>query len=695
MATDLECQTSTTTPEIDERLYSRQLYVMGKEAMYELRNADILISGMRGLGVEIAKNLILCGVKSVIVHDCNNVDYKDLSSQYYFSESDFGQNRAEVAKEKLSELNKNVNVTYSSSNIDEDFLQKHKVNVFVLTDGDIDNQVKIGDYCHEHGIKFVNANTKGLFGQIFCDFGQNFKVFDTNGEDPITEEIVDSISHDEIGVVSIATYTKHSFEDGSYVTLHGVKGMTEINDREFKITVLDPYTFIIGDTRNFGVYEGGGTVTEVKKTETVHFKSFSDSLKNPEMLICDFSKMSMSANLHLSFQGLSLFQNQYNALPQPWNDDDADKFYEIVEKLNRENGEQVLTDQLNKHWIRLFAKTCTGDLCPIQSVIGGIAAQEAIKAVTGKFMPIRQFLYFDAIECLPENVFHSLNEGTSESNTRSNFPSKQSRYYSQEVVFGEDFQDKLGNAKYFLIGSGAIGCEILKNFAMMGIGCGRDGTVFVSDMDSIKISDLHRQFLFRSRDIGKMKSIVAAQSIKVINPNMHIHAYVDGVLPETEHIYNDHFFQQLDGLVTAVDNVKTRQYIDRHCVYYRKPLVDSGIFGTKASVQVVVPFLTESYSSTNDPSDPKGDLSTVINFPISINHTIQWALYTFSDLFTISAQQAEEFVRDPKGFTERTAKNLSEYGKNEAIENVKRILVEHRPRNFTDCIKWASLYRLP
>ncbi|CAF5076601.1 unnamed protein product, partial [Rotaria sp. Silwood1] len=98
----------------------------------------------------------------------------------------------------------------------------------------------------------------------------------------------------------------------------------------------------------------------------------------------------------------------------------------------------------------LFAKTCTGDLCPIQSVIGGIAAQEAVKAVTGKFMPIRQFLYFDAIECLSENVFYLSNEGTSESNTRSNFPSKQSRYYFQEIVFGEDLQDKLGNAKYFL-----------------------------------------------------------------------------------------------------------------------------------------------------------------------------------------------------------------------------------------------------
>ncbi|CAF1288302.1 unnamed protein product [Rotaria sordida] len=551
MATDLECQTSITTPEIDERLYPRQLFVFQDEI------GVVSIATYTKHGFEDGSY--------VTVHDVKGI----------------------------TEMN------------DREF----KITVLVR--------------------------------QIFCDFGQNFKVLDTNGEDSITEEIVNSISHDEIGVVSIATYTKHGFEDGSYVTVHDVKGMTEINDREFKITVLgrerlclDPYTFTIGDTRNFGVYKGSGTVTEVKKAETVHF-------------------MSMSANLHLSFQGLSLFQNQYNALPQPWND-----------KLNRENDEQVLTDQLNKHWIRLFAKTCTGDLCPIQSVIVGIVAQEAIKVRRISFIHSCFVLFLSSSD---RKVY------ANSANTRSNFSSKQSRYYSQEIVFDEDFQDKLGNAKYFLIGSGAVGCEILKNFAMMGIGCGRDGTVFVSNMDSIKISDLHRQFLFcsrdigddadkfyeiveklnrengeqvltdqlnkhwirlfaktctgdlcpiqsviggiaaqeaiktgpgtvgceilknfammgivrgrdgtvfvsdmdsikisnlhrqflfRSRDIGKMKSTVAAQSIKVINPNMHVHAYVDRVLPETEHIYKDHFFQQLDGLVTAVDNVKTRKYFD-------------------------------------------------------------------------------------------------------------------------------------
>ncbi|CAF1279762.1 unnamed protein product [Rotaria sordida] len=693
MAGVLQHQTSTSstkTPEIDEGLYSRQLYVMGKEAMHQLASAHVLISGMRGLGVEIAKNIILGGAKSVIVHDCGSVTYKDLSSQYYFNESNIGQNRAEVANKHLAELNSYVNVTCSSATIDDVFLQKNKVNVFVLTDANLDDQLKIGDYCHQHGIKFINANTKGLFGQIFCDFGLNFQVLDTNGENPLTQ-IVTEISHDEAGVVFMSTDTRHGFEDGSYVTFHGVKGMTEVNEQEFKISVPSPYTFTIGDTRNFGVYEGGGNVIEVKKPEIANFKPFSESLKDPEMLVCDFAKMSMPANLHLAFQAISNFQKQYNTLPKPWDDGDADKFYEVVEKLNSENREKVLTDELNKHWIKLFSKTCTGDLCPMQAVIGGIAAQEAMKAVTGKFMPIRQFFYFDAIECLPENVFQPSNEITTESYMGPKLPTKTSRYYSQEIVFGEDFQEKLGKSKYFVVGSGAIGCEMLKNFAMMGVGCLKEGHVYVTDMDSIEKSNLNRQFLFRSWDIGKMKSTVAAEAVKAMNPNMHVRAYVDGVFPETEHIYDDHFFERLDGVVNALDNVKARQYIDRRCVYYQKPLVDSGTLGTKASVQVVVPFLTESYSSTNDPPDPSIPMCTLRNFPNLIEHTIEWARDNFAGLFTIPSQQAEEFMRGPKEFAERTAKNHSEYDKTEIIENVKRILSGERPKTFADCIKWSRL----
>lgn len=54
---------------------------MGKEAMHQLASAHVLISGMGGLGVEIAKNIILGGAKTVIIHDIEKVDYSDLSSQ--------------------------------------------------------------------------------------------------------------------------------------------------------------------------------------------------------------------------------------------------------------------------------------------------------------------------------------------------------------------------------------------------------------------------------------------------------------------------------------------------------------------------------------------------------------------------------------------------------------------------------------
>ncbi|CAF5227459.1 unnamed protein product, partial [Rotaria magnacalcarata] len=72
------------------------------------------------------------------------------------------------------------------------------------------------------------------------------------------------------------------------------------------------------------------------------------------------------------------------------------------------------------------------------------------------------------------------------------------------------------------------------------------------------------------------------------------------------------------------------EYMDRRCVYYRKPLVDSGTLGTKASVQVVVPHVTESYSSTRDPPDPSIPMCLLHNFPNLIEHTIQWARDNFA-----------------------------------------------------------------
>jgi ubiquitin-activating enzyme E1 len=56
-----------------------------------------------------------------------------------------------------------------------------------------------------------------------------------------------------------------------------------------------------------------------------------------------------------------------------------------------------------------------------------------------------------------------------------------------------------------------------------------------------------------------MKSKVAAEVVKGMNPAMNINAFVEGLLPETEHIYDDIFFENLNGVVNALDNVKARK----------------------------------------------------------------------------------------------------------------------------------------
>lgn len=86
------------------------------------------------------------------------------------------------------------------------------------------------------------------------------------------------------------------------------------------------------------------------------------------------------------------------------------------------------------------------------------------------------------------------------------------------------------------VGSGAIGCELLKNFAMMGLASDPRGKIFVTDMDSIERSNLNRQFLFRPADVQKLKSDVAAQAVKAMNPDVHIIPHQNRVGADTENI---------------------------------------------------------------------------------------------------------------------------------------------------------------
>nr|XP_020749835.1 ubiquitin-like modifier-activating enzyme 1 [Odocoileus virginianus texanus] len=390
-----------------------------------------------------------------------------------------------------------------------------------------------------------------------------------------------------------------------------------VSNREINLNAfypLGPYTFSICDTSNFSDYIRGGIVSQVKIAKKISFKSLLNSLAEPDFVITDFAKYSRSAQLHVGFQALHQFCAQHGRSPRPHSEKDAAELVTLAEAVKAQAPPAVQQDSLDEDLIRKLAYVAAGDLAPMNAFIGGLAAQEVMKACSGKFMPVMQWLYFDALECLPEDQ-----EALSEDKC---LPC-QNRYDGQVAVFGSSLQEKLGKQRYFLVGAGAIGCELLKNFAMIGLGCGDGGSITVTDMDIIEKSNLNRQFLFRPWDVTKSKSDTAAAAVSQINPHIRVISHQNRVGPETEHVYDDDFFQNLDGVANALDNVDARMYMDRRCVYYRKPLLESGTLGTKGNVQVVIPFLTESYSSSQDPPEKSIPICTLKNFPNAIEHTLQ------------------------------------------------------------------------
>ncbi|XP_054883482.1 ubiquitin-like modifier-activating enzyme 1 [Poeciliopsis prolifica] len=664
--------------EIDEGFYSRQLYVLGHEAMRRMGTAEVLIAGMKGLGVEIAKNVILSGVKSVTVQDEGQAEWSDLSSQFFLHESDLGQNRATSSIPQLTALNPHVRVSAHAGPLNEDLLQKYQV--VVLTDSSLDDQKRFGEFCHKHGIKFIVADTKGLCGQLFCDFGEQFEVLDRDGEMP-TSLMIDRITKDNPGVVICADDQKHGLFDGTKVMFSEVQGMAELNSMApMEIKVCGPYSFSICDTSSFSDYERGGVVTEVKQPLTLNFKPLSEALNDHQLLILnDYGKISRHNTLHLAFQALHSFVKREQRLPLPWSQTDADLLLDIVNKLNS----VAKLEELDEAAVRIFSYTARGDLAPMNAFFGGLAAQEVIKASSGKFTPLQQWIYFDALECLPE-AESRLQE--------SSFSSKGTRYDAQIVVFGSEFQQKLLKQKYFMVGAGAIGCELLKNFALIGLGAGEEGRITVTDMDYIERSNLNRQFLFRSKDIGKPKSEVAAKAVAEMNPQIKITAHQNRLDPDSEGVYDYNFFMGLDGVAAALDNVEARVYLDKRCVLHQKPMLEGGTLGSKGHTLVVVPHLTESYGPGKSSSGNAIPLCTLKNFPHRIEHTLQWARDQFEGLFKQTPENVNLFLSDPN-FIERTLT----HGDAEALEILGGVCVSlqemeaggHRPKNWEDCVAWA------
>jgi len=687
---------ASATTEVDEKLYSRQLYVMGHEAQRRMMASKALLIGCSGLGIEVAKNCTLAGIHSLVLVDPLPPNTYDVGGNFYLKPEDVvadgGISRAEICRPLLAELNPYVNVSVAS-----DVMALTAEQIVPILDTGVtclvitiplskELLVTLNEKCRSVNASFVYSLTCGVFGQVFCDFGPSFVCSDKDGNPPANSQIESVIQEGGKVVVKVLEdHGRHALETGDMVIFARLKGLAglEIN-KNYEVTVTGPYIFeiegaAIQDTTGGEAQQG--YITQVKQPVTIAFETYEKRLAQPgECMMSDFAKYDRPELLHKSFRALEEFRSSHNdgEYPTPGDTVACKKVLDIVKVAVSAGEEDALTSAQERIVLHL-ASGAKAILSPMCAALGGIVGQEVLKACSGKFSPINGFFFLDADETLPDELLPAdevapQNDGT--------------RYDSQIACFGKEMQQKMLDLNYFIVGAGAIGCEMLKNWALMGVGCGSKGHVTVTDMDCIEKSNLSRQFLFRSKDISHFKSSTAASAVQGMNPRMNITALQEKVASDTEHIFGDKFYDKLSGVCTALDNIEARLYVDQRCVFYHLPMLESGTLGTKGNTQVVVPGLTENYGATRDPPEKSIPVCTLKNFPNQIQHTLQWARDYFEGEFKQSAEDVNSYLsQSPEDYLA----SLQPNSKTETLNTIRRTLVDDRPMTFEDCVGWARL----
>uniref|UniRef100_A0A2K5CQ63 SUMO-activating enzyme subunit 1 n=1 Tax=Aotus nancymaae TaxID=37293 RepID=A0A2K5CQ63_AOTNA len=162
---------------ISERLryaasYDRQIALVGLAS--QLRASRVLLVGMKGLGAEIAKNLILAGVKGLTMLDHEQVSPEDPGAQFLIRTGSVGRNRAEASLERAQNLNPMVDVKVDTEDIEkkpESFFTQF--DAVCLTCCSRDVIVKVDQICHKNSIKFFTGDVFGYHGYTFANLGEH------------------------------------------------------------------------------------------------------------------------------------------------------------------------------------------------------------------------------------------------------------------------------------------------------------------------------------------------------------------------------------------------------------------------------------------------------------------------------------------------------------------------------------------
>ena len=663
---------------IDENRQSRSIATFGLENIKKISKLRIFIHGINGLSLEASKNLILTGIKSLTILDQNICQQEDLSWNFFLNEKDIGiQRKDESILNKLKELN-----TYVEVKVENDLEKAINDNdIIVITEIKYSDEIyRINEFCRKNKKGFIYAGLFGLAGFIFCDFG-NHLIIDENGEElqkVFISSITQNIKENKI-IFSIKKDENGGINNEKYVKFKEIEGMEELNKLEpTKIHIESENKYYINYNEKLGDYIKGGIIEEVKIPQKMNYISYKEYMNNPKSVFeLDYSKKDRNCLLHCFVLSIQKFFYIHQKLPDINNDKQAEEIVNFSKEfyLNFKNQENILfrySKIFDDNFIKNLALYSNTQLSTDSSFLGGVLAQEILK-FSGLYKPLNQILYYNNYITI-----ENLKKDDNEINIY-----KKDRYYYENIIYGENIIKKLKKLNIFVIGAGALGCEIMKILALMGACTEEKSNIILTDNDSIELSNLNRQFFFKEKHIGKNKAIICCQEAQKINQEINCIPIDKLINHDSEDFFTDDFWSHLDIVILAVDNVSARRYIDKKCTTYNIKLIEMGTQGVKANSSLIIPHLTSCYNDIK--RNPKKEIPqcTLKYYPITNVHCIEYSRQKFDDFFQFNIKDTLEYIK------------LKTFSYNYTKENWRKLIIFNyiikilKNKNFDDCLNLA------
>ncbi|KAI0203149.1 ThiF family protein [Astrocystis sublimbata] len=240
-------------------------------------------------------------------------------------------------------------------------------------------------------------------------------------------------------------------------------------------------------------------------------------------------------------------------------------------------------------------------------------------------------------------------------------------------------------ARVLMVGAGGIGCELLKNLVLTGF-----GEVHIVDLDTIDLSNLNRQFLFRHEHIKKSKAEIAKDAAQRFNPNVKIVASHANIKDAQ---FNLEWFRSFRMVFNALDNLEARRHVNRMCLAADVPLIESGTTGFNGQVQVIKKGVTACYDCTAKDVPKSYPVCTIRSTPSQPIHCIVWGKsYLLNEIFGASEDQAGLDTSENSD----NAKEMAELKKeSEALKTIRESVgTEQFPQMLFDKVFNSDITRL-